>query len=84
MQVSPADSFIKVTKIKTLLSTSFQIYIKYKGHPEHFEGTTILILTLQKNYSLLLEKTFFNRKLKLPYKKKIQMILEVIFYTTAV
>lgn len=72
MQVSPEDRFIKVTKIKTLLSTSFQIHIDCKGHPEHFEGTTTLVPIVQKNYSLLLEKTFFNKKLKLPYKKKNQ------------
>lgn len=83
MQMSPEDSFIKVTKIKTLLSTSFQIYINCKGHPEHFEGTTVLVLIVWKNYLLLLEKTFFNRKLKLSYKNKIIKIPKVSFYTTA-
>lgn len=46
MQVSPEDNFIE--KIKKLLSTSYQIYINCKGHSEHFEGTTILVLIVQK------------------------------------
>lgn len=60
LYASPEDSFIKITKIKTLLSTSFQIYINCKGHPEHFEGTTTLILILQKNYSLCCWKNHFS------------------------
>lgn len=69
MQVSSEDSFIKVTKIKTLLSISFQIYINCNGHPEHFEGTTVLVLILWKNYSLL-EKTFFQQETEAAIQKK--------------
>lgn len=74
--MSPEDSFIKITKIKALLSTSFQIYINCKGHPEHFEGRTILILLQKKNFHFVVGKNIFQQGTKPAIqKKKITIVL---------